>query len=191
MLHHNTVNLTSIDCIELQFIELNWNCNLWQRVRFPVRFDLNGKTIWQSAHCFFVIDLAAATLQTPPDLPQWVLHTSVSVPGGQCILAISFSFWVSIETGVFLKDKIGSPTTHTVDSLEFNGSEMPPLTAVCCVEGFGNDGPPIHQGSVARPSANEKAEWFVSTNEIRRNPCSSYTSVVSGCFIRAHILNPQ
>ena len=67
---------------------------------------------------------------------------------------------------------------------------MPP-PAVCCVEGFGNDGPPIHQSSVARPSANEKAECFVPTNESRRNPCSSYTSVVSGCFIRAHILNPQ
>ena len=81
----------------------------------------------------------------------------------------------------------------TAQSVGWNSLEVKwsGLAECCCVEGFSNDGPPIHQWPVARPSANQKAGWFVPTNQKARNPCSSYTSVVSGCFIRAHILNPQ
>ena len=92
---------------------------------------------------------------------------------------------------LLLKDKIVTGHTLEVEAGIQWKWNAPLPTALCCVEGFGNDGPPIHQWSVARPSANQKARWFVPTNESRRNPCSSYTSVVSGCFIRAHILNPQ
>ena len=183
LLQHNEVELNSLHWTAIDWIELNWNCNVWHQIRLPVSNVLN------------IFGLAAVTLQAPR--PSYVnFAKNVSVPvwlEGNCISTICqfrSPFEFLRNRCVFEGQDWQSHHTHTLDSLEFNGSEMPP-PAVCCVEGFGNDGPPIHQWSVARPSANQKAGWFVPTNESRRNPCSSYTSVVSGCFIRAHILNPQ